>query len=147
MGKGESFMAQKNKQHYLARPSGKGVASTWEIVVPSEGNRIVQDHMAPEYAKEQAIVMNRVHKPKHPARLHSKDPLTLGQLEKFERNFIGEFRNNYKKALSSGALSDDDIKDGSHTLAFVVVAITGKSFKPNGVDSVDAMARNLEHFI
>ena len=82
-----------------------------------------------------------------PQRLHPRDPMTAEQLADLEKMFFSMFRENYKKALSSGALGEDDLKEGSQWAGIVVLALTGENWVDRGGPDIKAMIKNLRNFI
>jgi len=75
-----------------------------------------------------------------------KDPLTRVEHWKFLQNFKKRYKENYQKALASGAVSEEDLPEHDHTLARCVLMITAGQFEPLA-PSGKKMLKNLEHFV
>ena len=75
-----------------------------------------------------------------------KDPLTMKELETFVNCFCRRFGQNYEKALASGAMSEEDAREGNYNVARSVLMITAKQFEPVTKSGKESL-RNLQNFI
>ncbi|MBA7682675.1 hypothetical protein ES703_91027 [subsurface metagenome] len=75
-----------------------------------------------------------------------KDPLTREEHWKFHQNFMNRYRENYQKALDSGAVSEEDLPEHDHTLARCIFIITAEDFTPLSPSGKE-MLKNLEKFV
>lgn len=73
------------------------------------------------------------------------DPLSKKQLREFERAIIGEFEEQYRRALLSGAFGDDVAGKGDYTVARIALARVPERFRPLSRAGL-AAARNYRHF-
>lgn len=74
------------------------------------------------------------------------DPLTKFQKDEWWKLVRKVFDEKYAMALTSGAIGEEDVSRGDHTLAKCVLQITARQFEP--VSPIGkAMLENLEKFI
>lgn len=74
------------------------------------------------------------------------DPLTAEEKDKFWSLVRKRFDENYSKALSSGGISEEDVKEHDHILARCILQITATDFEPLS-PAGKKMLRNLELFV
>lgn len=75
-----------------------------------------------------------------------KDPLTKFQKDEWFKQVRHRFDEKYAAALSSGAISEEDVTPDDHTLARCVLQITARDFEPISAPGKE-MLENLEKFI
>lgn len=75
-----------------------------------------------------------------------KDPLTTFQKDTWWKLVRRQFDEKYAAALSSGAISEEDVIPGDHTLAKCVLQIAAQDFEPISPAGKE-MLENLRKFI
>lgn len=75
-----------------------------------------------------------------------RDPITKEQHDQLFARLRNEYDRMYQAALSSGALSEEEAKEGSTCVAGCVLLIAAEKFAPSYNYGVKCL-RNLRNFI
>ena len=76
-----------------------------------------------------------------------KRPLTEVELEKFLEDFKEYFYRTYEKALESGALTEEETKEGSYIAAKFALFLTAENYASYGTKSRKKSLDNLRYFV